>query len=77
MTVTGTGGQRCDTMRNCWARGVLLAFAWLNVCLGVVGVVVRCRPTPVFASIATSALSKGAVGLRRVLCALGCEATTN
>ena len=64
MTVIGKGGERWDTMRHCWARWFLLAFAWLNVGLGLVGVVIPGMPTTVFLIIATWAFSKSSERFR-------------
>lgn len=45
-------------LSGCWARWLLLAFGWLNVGLGMVGVVVPGLPTTIFLIIALWAFSK-------------------
>ncbi len=67
MAVPGEGGERRDTMRHCTARWFLLAFAWLNVGLGLVGTVVPGLPTTVFLIVATWAFSRSSERFRRWL----------
>lgn len=43
---------------NCTARWILMAFGWLNVALGIVGVVIPGMPTTIFLIIALWAFSK-------------------
>ncbi len=50
-----------DNLANCTARWVLLAFGWLMVALGMIGVVVPGMPTTVFLIIAVWAFSKCSV----------------
>ncbi len=64
IAVTGKGGDRRETMRHRGARWFLLAFAWLNVGLGLVGAVVPGMPTTVFLIIATGAFSKSSERFR-------------
>jgi hypothetical protein len=47
-----------DSLSGCWVRWSLLAFGWLNVGLGIVGVVVPGLPTTIFLIIALWAFSK-------------------
>ena len=56
-----------DNIANCTARWGLLAFAWLNVGLGMVGVVVPGMPTTIFLIIAVWAFSKCSVRFQRWL----------
>ena len=54
----GNGGARC------WLRPALIAFGWLNVGLGAVGIVVPGMPTTVFLLIALWAFSKSSERFR-------------
>ena len=56
-----------DNMANSTLRWVLLGFGWLNVGLGVIGVVVPGMPTTVFLIIAAWAFSKSSVRFQRWL----------
>lgn len=56
-----------DNLANCTARWVLLGFGWLNVGLGIIGVVVPGMPTTVFLIIAAWAFSKSSVRFHRWL----------
>ena len=56
-----------DNLANCTARWALLAFAWLNVGLGMIGVVVPGMPTTIFLIIAVWAFSKSSVRFQRWL----------
>ena len=47
-----------ESLSRCWVRWSLLTFGWLNVGLGLVGVVVPGLPTTVFLIIALWAFSK-------------------
>ncbi len=58
---------RPDNMANCTARWWLLAFAWLNVGLGMIGVVVPGMPTTIFLIIAVWAFSKSSIRFQRWL----------
>lgn len=58
---------RPDNMANCTARWGLLAFAWLNVGLGMIGVVVPGMPTTIFLIIAVWAFSKSSIRFQRWL----------
>lgn len=64
---TGCGGSaecdmvaRADAKRatQCWARWALFAFGWLNVALGILGIVLPGMPTTVFLIMAAWAFSK-------------------
>lgn len=56
-----------DNMANCTARWGLLAFAWLNVGLGMIGIFVPGMPTTIFLIIAVWAFSKCSVRFQRWL----------
>ncbi len=56
-----------DNLANCTARGGLLVFAWLNVCLGMIGVFVPGMPTTIFLIIAVWAFSKCSIRFQRWL----------
>ena len=56
-----------DNLTNCTARWGLLAFGWLNVGLGMIGVVVPGMPTTIFLIIAVWAFSKCSVCFQRWL----------
>lgn len=56
-----------DNLANCTARWGLLAFAWLNVGLAMIGVVVPGMPTTIFLIIAFWAFSKCSVRFQRWL----------
>ena len=56
-----------DNLTNCTARWGLLAFGWLNVGLGMIGVVVPGMPTTIFLIIAVWAFSKCSVRFQRWL----------
>ena len=56
-----------DNLANCTARWGLLTFGWLNVCLGMIGVVVPGMPTTIFLIIAVWAFSKSSVRFQRWL----------
>lgn len=56
-----------DNLAQCTARWGLLAFAWVNVGLGLIGVVVPGMPTTVFLIIAVWAFSKCSVRFQRWL----------
>ncbi|NQU62144.1 MAG: YbaN family protein [Rhodospirillales bacterium] len=56
-----------DNLANCTARYALLAFAWLNVALGMIGVIVPGMPTTVFLIVAIWAFSKCSVRFQRWL----------
>ncbi len=59
--------SRPDNMANCTARWGLLAFAWLNVGLGMIGVFVPGMPTTIFLIIAVWAFSKSSIRFQRWL----------
>ena len=54
--------ERCSHVgiqtTNCWFRWLLMGFGWLNVVLGLIGVVVPGMPTTVFLIAAAWAFSK-------------------
>lgn len=56
-----------ENLAQCAARWGLLAFAWVNVGLGMIGVVVPGMPTTVFLIIAVWAFSKCSVRFQRWL----------
>ncbi len=56
-----------DSLANCTARWGLLAFGWLMVALGMIGVVVPGMPTTLFLITAVWAFSKCSVRLQRWL----------
>jgi hypothetical protein len=56
-----------DNFAQCTARWGLLAFGWVNVGLGMIGVVVPGMPTTVFLIIAVWAFSKSSVRFQRWL----------
>ena len=56
-----------DNLANCTARWGLIAFGWLNVGLGMIGVVVPGMPTTVFLLIAVWAFSKSSIRFQRWL----------
>jgi len=56
-----------DNLANCTARWGLLAFGWLMVALGMIGVAVPGMPTTVFLIIAVWAFSKCSVRFQRWL----------
>ena len=58
---------KADSLAHCTARWGLLAFGWLNVGLGMIGVVVPGMPTTVFLLIAVWAFSKSSVKFQRWL----------
>ncbi|MEE8352353.1 MAG: YbaN family protein [Rhodospirillales bacterium] len=58
---------KADNLAHCTARWGLMAFAWLNVGLGLIGVVVPGMPTTVFLLIAVWAFSKCSVKFQRWL----------
>lgn len=47
-----------ERARRCWARWALFAFGWLNVALGIIGIVLPGMPTTVFLIMAAWAFSK-------------------
>jgi len=49
---------------NCWARWLFFAFGWLNVGLGLIGIVVPGMPTTVFLIAAAWAFSKSSERFR-------------
>lgn len=50
--------------RNCWARWLFFAFGWLNVSLGLIGIVVPGMPTTVFLIVAVWAFSNSSERFR-------------
>ncbi len=56
-----------DNLAQCTVRWALLAFGWLNVALGMIGVVVPGLPTTVFLIIAVWAFSKSSERFQRWL----------
>lgn len=56
-----------ENLAQCAVRWGLLAFAWVNVGLGMIGVVVPGMPTTVFLIIAVWAFSKSSVRFQRWL----------
>ena len=56
-----------DNLARCTLRLGLLVFAWLNVALGMIGVVVPGMPTTIFLIIAVWAFSKCSVRFQRWL----------
>lgn len=54
----GDRRERPDRASGCVARWALLAFGWLNVALGIMGIVVPGMPTTVFLIVAAWAFSK-------------------
>jgi uncharacterized protein len=49
---------------NCWLRWMLLGFGWLNVTLGLIGIIVPGLPTTVFLIVAAWAFSKSSERFR-------------
>ena len=60
-------GPVYDGMGRCWVRRSLIAFGWLNVGVGLVGVFVPGLPTTVFLVIALWAFSKSSDRFQRWL----------
>jgi len=58
---------KADSLAHCTARWGLMAFGWLNVGLGLIGIVVPGMPTTVFLLIAVWAFSKCSVKFQRWL----------
>jgi len=58
---------KSDNLAQCTVRWALLAFGWLNVALGMIGVVVPGLPTTVFLIIAVWAFSKSSERFQRWL----------
>lgn len=58
---------KADSLAHCTMRWALMAFGWLNVGLGLIGVVVPGMPTTVFLLIAVWAFSKCSVKFQRWL----------
>ncbi|MDH5749389.1 MAG: YbaN family protein [Rhodospirillales bacterium] len=58
MRIGQDSGQNNDGFRGCSARWALLAFGWVNVCLGLIGIVVPGMPTTVFMIVAFWAFAK-------------------
>jgi len=58
---------KSDNLAQCAVRWGLLAFAWVNVGLGLIGIVVPGMPTTVFLIIAVWAFSKCSVRFQRWL----------
>lgn len=56
-----------DNLANCTVRWGLLVFAWLNVALAMIGVIVPGMPTTIFLIIAFWAFSKCSVRFQRWL----------
>ncbi len=56
-----------DNLANCTVRWGLLAFGWLNVGLGMIGVFVPGMPTTIFLIIAVWAFSKCSIRFQRWL----------
>ena len=56
-----------ENLAQCSARWGLLAFAWVNVGLGMIGVVIPGMPTTIFLIIAVWAFSKSSVRFQRWL----------
>ncbi|MDA1091176.1 MAG: YbaN family protein [Proteobacteria bacterium] len=59
--------MKSDNLAQCAVRWGLLAFAWVNVGLGLIGIVVPGMPTTVFLIIAVWAFSKCSVRFQRWL----------
>ncbi len=51
-------GESDTQFSNCWARWALITFGWINVVVGLIGVVVPGLPTTIFLIIAFWAFSK-------------------
>ncbi len=51
-------GQDGESFRKCSARWALLAFGWVNVCLGLIGIVIPGMPTTIFMIVAFWAFTK-------------------
>lgn len=52
------GRPSAERSPRCWARWAMLAFGWLNVVLGILGVAIPGLPTTVFLIVAAWAFSK-------------------
>lgn len=53
-----TPRPNAERVRRCWARWALFSFGWLNVTLGIIGIVLPGMPTTVFLLMAAWAFSK-------------------
>lgn len=51
-------GKEGEGFRQCSARWALLAFGWVNVCLGLIGIVIPGMPTTIFMIVAFWAFTK-------------------
>ncbi len=60
-------GSKPDNLANCGLRYGLMAFAWVNVGLGMIGIFVPGMPTTVFLIIAAWAFSKSSERFHRWL----------
>jgi len=58
---------KTDNLAQCTMRWGLLVFAWINVALGMIGVIIPGMPTTVFLLIAVWAFSKSSVRFQRWL----------
>jgi len=68
MTINRTrSGESPDKLAKCGVRWALLAFGWLNVGMGIIGILVPGLPTTVFLIIAAWAFSKSSERFHRWL----------
>lgn len=61
---TGNSQHAGPEQTNCWLRWMFFGFAWLNVALGLIGIIVPGLPTTVFLIIAAWAFSKSSERFR-------------
>lgn len=50
--------ESSNKLNSCWARWALIVFGWINVIIGLIGVVVPGLPTTIFLIVAFWAFSK-------------------
>jgi hypothetical protein len=58
MAIGRERGLDGEGFRNCSLRWALLAFGWVNVCLGLIGIIIPVMPTTIFMIIAFWAFTK-------------------